>query len=129
MAALTPLEPGQYYHIYNRGNNRENLFVEARNYRCFLGLYTHHVTPVAETFAYCLLPNHFHLLVRIRDPQPLSAVKPSQAIANWCNAYARTFNRRQGRTGALFQRPFQRIAVTSAAYFSRPQLGQFVKFP
>lgn len=82
MANPIPLEYGKSYHIYNRGNNRENLFVEERNYRYFLGLYTKHIRPVADTFAYCLLRNHFHVAVRIkaaseiaielrREPQPV----------------------------------------------------------
>ena len=66
MAGPAPLEHGQYYHIYNRGNNRENIFVENRNYRHFLKLYAKHITPVADTYAYCLLRNHYHFLVRIK---------------------------------------------------------------
>ena len=58
------LIPGQ--HIYNRGNNRENLFKEAKNYPYFLKLYSKHVERVASTFAYCLLRNHFHFFVRIK---------------------------------------------------------------
>ena len=65
------LEPGQYYRIFNRGNNREKLFVEERNYRYFLELYAKHIMPVAETYAYCLLRNHFHILVRIQDQETL----------------------------------------------------------
>ncbi len=61
-----PLQPGHYYHLYNRGNNREDLFRAERNYRYFLELYAYHIEPVAETFAYCLLRNHFHLLVKIK---------------------------------------------------------------
>jgi len=60
------LEYGRYYHIYNRGNNRENLFLSPRNYRYFLRLYGQHIMPVAETFAYSLLPNHFHFATRMR---------------------------------------------------------------
>ena len=62
--ANEPLQYGCHYHIYNRGNNRENLFVERRNYPYFLKLYTKHIQPVAETFAYCLLQNHFHFAIR-----------------------------------------------------------------
>jgi len=69
MQTVIPLQPGQYYHIYNRGVNRTNIFVEERNYVYFLKLYAKHISPVAETFAYCLLRNHFHLLVRIRIHQ------------------------------------------------------------
>jgi putative transposase len=66
MTSPTPLQPGQYYHIYNRGNNRENVFIEKRNYPYFLKLYARHIEPVADTYAYCLLRNHFHFLVRIK---------------------------------------------------------------
>ena len=65
-----PLRRGACDHIYNRGNSAENLFREERNYPHFLKLYARHVEPIAETFAYCLLKNHFHLLVRIKDPDP-----------------------------------------------------------
>jgi putative transposase len=116
-----PLQHGQFYHIYNRGNNHQALFVEERNYRYFLNLYAAHVEPVAETYAYCLLPNHFHFLVRIQDLtglEDLSGLKlPSQCFSNLFNAYARAFNKAYGRTGSLFQRPFGRIPVTSDAYF------------
>lgn len=54
-----PLFPGHYYHIYNRGNNGEDIFLEARNYDYFLNLYQKYISPIAETFAYCLLKNHF----------------------------------------------------------------------
>jgi putative transposase len=124
MASPEPLQPGQIYHIYNRGNNRENLFVEERNYRYFLTLYSRHVAPVVDTYAYCLLRNHFHLLVRIRDStdheanQRLPVRRPSQAFSNLFNAYAKAFNRAYGRTGTLFQRPFGRIRVQSDAHFA-----------
>jgi hypothetical protein len=58
MPKRIPLEPGKYYHIYNRGNNRENIFFEERNYRFFLKLHANCVKPVADTYAYCLLYNH-----------------------------------------------------------------------
>ncbi len=62
-----PLEPGKFYHVYNRGNNRENIFNEEQNYAYFLKLYAFHIGPIADTFAYCLMRNHFHLSVRIKD--------------------------------------------------------------
>ncbi len=116
-----PLDYGKFYHIYNRGNNRENVFIEERNYAYFLKLYTHYIQPIADTFAYCLLHNHFHLLVRIKDLtgfEDLSGLKEtSQYFSNLFNAYAKAINKAYQRTGALFQRPFGRIEVTSEAYF------------
>jgi REP element-mobilizing transposase RayT len=123
MTKPIPLEHDQYYHVYNRGNNRENLFRKSDNYHYFMQLYAKHIEPIAETFAYCLLPNHFHLLVRIKamaeiDVTPANPLKkPSQYFSNLFNAYTKAFNNAYRRTGALFERPFGRIPVTSDAYF------------
>jgi len=112
MQTVIPLEPGQYYHIYNRGVNRTNIFIEDRNYAHFMRLYARYLTPVAETFAYCLLRNHFHLLVRIRD-QADRTKSISHAFNNWLNAYAKAINKSYERTGSLFQHHFGRLPVTS----------------
>jgi len=49
-----PLEPSCYYHIYNRGNNRENIFREEKNYSFFLQQYVKYIEQIADTYAYCL---------------------------------------------------------------------------
>ena len=134
---------GRYYHIYNRGNNRENIFREARNYPYFMRLYARYIPAVAETFAYCLLKNHFHLLVRIKTEDEIrreilqtieqtfrvsKTLKvsieideraPSQAFSNLFNAYTKAINRAYNRTGSLFEHPFGRIEVSDEAYFAR----------
>jgi putative transposase len=134
-----PLQPGCYYHIYNRGNNREDLFREERNYRYFLRLYTYHIHPIADTFAYCLLRNHFHLLVRIKEASPktsqlLESREASQHFSNLFNAYTKGINKAYERTGSLFEERFGRIQVLTDAYFSHlifyihfnPQKHRFV---
>jgi putative transposase len=120
MQTLQELQHGCYYHVYNRGNNQQNLFLEERNYTYFLSLYAKHVEPIAETFAYCLMPNHFHVLVKVRD---LSALPPGQAspskhFSNLFNAYSKSINKAQARTGSLFQKRFGRIPVKSDRYFA-----------
>ncbi len=102
MSNLPPLLNDQYYHIYNRGNNSETLFREQRNYPYFLELYVRYIQPVAETYAYCLLKNHFHLLVRIKDCQ---SYPPSRAFANLFSTYTKAFNRAYQRSGSLFEKP------------------------
>lgn len=62
-----PLETGQFYHVYNRANGDENLFREDANYFHFLQLYDKYISPVANTLAWVLMPNHFHLLVEIKE--------------------------------------------------------------
>jgi putative transposase len=129
MTSPAALQYGQYYHIYNRGNNQENLFLEEHNYRYFLTLYAKYIEPIADTYAYCLLRNHFHLLVRIKtaeeqEPPRVSETlrgfkpkKPGQQFGNLFNAYAKAINKAYGRTGSLFQNPFGRVLVDSDAYF------------
>jgi len=121
MHDLVPLEYGQYYHIYNRGNSGENIFIEERNYSYFLGLYVKYIEPIADTFAYVLLRNHFHLLVRIKDLAGfgnLPGLNPTQQFSNFFNSYAKSINKAYGRTGSLFQKRFGRIPVTSDGYFT-----------
>ena len=119
------LEPGKFYHIFNRGNNRENLFKEGRNYSYFLNLYFEHIDSVVDTFTYCLMKNHFHLLVRIKDTQK-SDRSASQIFSNFFNAYSKSINKTYARTGALFQRPFGRIKVNSDSYLT--QLVYYIHF-
>jgi hypothetical protein len=129
---IPSLSYGTFYHIYNRGNNRENIFHQERNYAYFMNLWWKHISPIAETWAYGLLRNHFHAAVFIKNREylktnligleDLSGLKekdPSQYFSNFFNAYARGVNIATQRTGALFQRPFKRIPVDSEAYLMR----------
>ncbi len=68
---MQPLVPDTTYHIFNHANGFENIFKEPENYRFFMEKYVLHITPIAETYAYCLMPNHFHLVVRMRKRDAL----------------------------------------------------------
>lgn len=141
---IPPLTHGNFYHIYNRGNNHENIFRQERNYAYFLDLWWKHVSRIAETWAYCLLKNHFHAVVYIKNKEDLTGLKsslaraypsgekgldpsdsrrdlsglkdPSKYFSNFFNAYARGVNLATEQTGALFERPFKRIPLDSTAY-------------
>ena len=78
MTSPSPLLYDTYYHIYNRGNNGENIFIQERNYEHFMKLYFKYIDPIAETFAYCLLRNHFHVSLRIKlEEEILETLKVS----------------------------------------------------
>lgn len=117
-----PIEPGKFYHIWNRGNNREDLFYTSANYKYFLRMYAEYLDPVAETYAYCLLPNHFHLLIRTKpfaipvSPAGETGKKSnpvSLAFQRFFTAYSQAINLQENRTGSLFQKPFKRLEVES----------------
>ena len=128
MYHAVPLEPGNFYHLYNRGINGCDLFRETTNYEHFFSLYVTHIEPVADTFAWVLMKNHFHFLIRVKDLQPPAdlpglgnlechTVKPpSQAFSNLFNAYTKAFNKKYHRTGSLFEKNFRRKKITSRAY-------------
>lgn len=71
---------------------------------------------MVDTYAFCLLPNHFHLLAEIKNLSDFKAA--SQSFSNLFNAYAKSINKAYDRTGPLFERPFKRIPVTKSNYFA-----------
>ncbi|MBI5352480.1 MAG: hypothetical protein HZB50_07580 [Chloroflexi bacterium] len=75
MTSPSPLLYDTYYHIYNRGVNGENIFVEERNYDLFMKLYEKHISSVADTFAYCMLRNHFHVDLRVKSEEEILEYK------------------------------------------------------
>jgi len=94
------LEPDRIYHIYNRGINGENLFKEERNYSYFLTKYAQYIEPIAETFAYCLLKNHFHIAIRTRSEAEILEfyVKKKMKIQNGINSNVTNAGRVQNPT-------------------------------
>ncbi|MGY6523041.1 MAG: hypothetical protein ACXIUD_15015 [Mongoliitalea sp.] len=69
------MEPGQSYHIYNHANGMENIFREEENYRFFLQQYKNYLGDVVDTYAFCLMPNHFHLLVGVKQTPDLTGFR------------------------------------------------------
>ena len=82
MISPSPLLYDTYYHIYNRGVNGGNIFVEERNYDLFLRLYEKHLAPVVDTFAYCMLRNHFHVCLRTRTEEEIALLKKTLRVSS-----------------------------------------------
>ncbi len=128
------LEPNAIYHIYNRGINGENIFKEEKNYLYFLQRYGHHIAPIAETYAYCLLKNHFYIALKIKGleeievfyknkfPEKINLPPVSRIIshqfASLFNGYAQAINKSYNRTGGLFEEPFRRILISNQSYLA-----------
>ena len=135
-----PLEEGCFYHVYNRGNNGDNLFYQAKNYTYFLQKYDLYLSDYIETYAYCLLPNHFHLLIRVKTKEEVASdsdsitkadgksdgiagnlengKKVSEQFRRFFIGYSQAIQKQENRTGSLFQKNFKRIKVENDAYFS-----------
>ena len=121
---IQPITEGQYFHIYNRGVNSEDLFKEKRNYYFFLEQYKFYCGDVLETLAYALLKNHFHLLVRIKenvevprkDGKGMFRMNASKQLGHLFNSYAQSINKGHQRTGPLFESPFERKLVDNESY-------------
>lgn len=113
---MQSIKYGKYYHIYNRGINGECLFKSNDNYSYFIKKYNEYISQVADTFAWCLLGNHFHFLIKIKEKNEISK-NPSQQFSNLFNAYTKAFNKQQNRHGTLFERPFKRKEISDEKYF------------
>ncbi len=107
------LQKDNCYHIFNRGNNATDVFVEEANYDYFLVLLKKYVLPVADVLSYCLLKNHFHLLVEIKEDNHKVA---SKSFSNLFNSYSKAINKKYKRTGSLFEKRFKRIKITDNDY-------------
>ncbi|MDX1913381.1 MAG: hypothetical protein SFV22_17940 [Saprospiraceae bacterium] len=125
------LEQDAVYHIYNRGNNRENIFYSPQNRNYFLEKYARYMSGVLDTYAYNLLPNHFHLLVKVKRKEDFVIDLPgfenlegldagdivSELFRRFFMSYAKAINKQEGRVGSLFQKNFKRRLVQSDPHF------------
>ncbi len=122
------------YHIFNQGNNRQKIFFKRDNYLYFLGKIKEYILPYADILAWCLMPNHFHLMVYIREVEVVigsegsegfalsealaGSIAPSEALAGkakktrtinhsigiMLRSYTNAINKQEKRNGSLFRK-------------------------
>jgi putative transposase len=139
---LADFHEGEAFHVYNRTNNKELLFLSPSDKQLFLNRYAVYLNPFLKTYCHNLLPNHFHFLVRVRSREEicthLQKIKPELRKKveqqyldgeesaehllelewiRFLTSYAMRFNIQHLRKGNLFYRPFKRIAVAGDEYF------------
>lgn len=134
MTRSTIIAPGEFYHLYNRGTEKRNIFSSQSDYERFLSLlYLSNGTvivhlqnqgrtlnevwkidrgrPIIDICAYCLMPNHFHLLVHEVEENGIS-----RFMQKLITGYTMYFNKRHERTGALFQGKYKATHANSDSY-------------
>ena len=118
--SITPFTSGSYYHIFNRGINGQNIFFKTNNYQFLLTLFKRHLTAYVDILAYCLLPNHFHLIIKVKEPILEKEAETNKIVSNQFRkmfiSYSMAINKQEGRTGSLFNRPFKRLEITEQVY-------------
>lgn len=142
-ATVIPFIPNQIYHVYHHANGEDLLFREAENYNFFLGKVEKYICPITKIYAYCLMPNHFHFLLRVKIKEELKqffneAKNPrsvgrlrglegqmdfssniSKQFKNCLISYSKAFNKFYGRKGSLFAENLKRSEISNEEYLIR----------
>jgi putative transposase len=125
---VKPFVQDAYYHAYNRGVDRQVIFNGNEDYRFFVSLFARHLQhseskdqkgrpyphlrPVIDLLAFCLMPNHFHLLVYQKaDENALASLMRSIGTA-----YTMYFNKKYRRRGPLFENHYRAVLIRSDSY-------------
>ncbi|MEX1269890.1 MAG: hypothetical protein WEA56_12840 [Balneolaceae bacterium] len=138
---MESIEVENYYHIYNRGAGKADIFCFSDDYKHFINKYFYYLYIPAETYAWCLLRNHFHLLIRVRTAEEqetifhsakniypagtfygdhFNTIKPykaSKQFSHLFNSYTKYFNAKNGRSGTLVEGSFKRKRIVDEANF------------
>ncbi len=119
--------PGEFFHIYNRGNAKEDVFVDENDFQFFLLRLRQNLVPSADVhrhfrplppesfdlIAYCLMPNHFHLLLKQNKD-----ISTGKLLGKVCTSYGMYFNKKYKRVGHIFQDQFKQINIDSNKYLT-----------
>jgi REP element-mobilizing transposase RayT len=140
---LASFEENGMYHIYNRTNNKEALFLNDDNRNFFLKRYKELLSPFVDTYCWCLQSNHFHLLIKVKTdmeiklflknkPENELTITEKQFISGktvfndlivhvfkrFFQSYALAFNKMHNRNGNLFYKPFKRVSIENDTQFT-----------
>lgn len=129
----TRFESNGIYHVYNRSVDRKPMFTSDRNYHFFIRQFDKYLSSYIKIYAYCLLGNHFHFMIKVNDLTDLTTLEKlsnlelsnqqktihdiiSHQFKKFFQSYAMAFNKEQNRIGTLFQTPFKRVRVEDENY-------------
>ncbi len=110
---IQALQPNTFYHIYNKAHENQKLFYDNEDYKRFLITLNKYLNKSVEFYSFCLIPNHFHLLIKTMQTEK----SYSKSFSDLFNSYARYLQVRHDLTGNIFNRPFKRLPITDNNYF------------
>jgi REP element-mobilizing transposase RayT len=131
-----PLLPGHTYHLFSRAVGNEKIFLSHDNYLFFLQKLKLHTSAVCDLYCYSLLPNHFHLLAKMKEQEEVleqfelikkkKFISPEHDVSdfimerfsNFLNSYSKAFNKMHKRKGALFMDYLKRSIVNQSSDFT-----------
>ena len=113
-----PFQIGEFYHIYNKSVANEKLFRNHENYRFFLEKWNTYLSGYLDVYSYCLIPNHFHFLVKVNSFDNDTNQTLSSKFRQFFSSYALSYNSYFHRKGGLFERRFKRIHVDEEDYLT-----------
>jgi len=125
-------EKGYIYHIYNQGNNRQKVFFNRENYLYFLHKIKKHITPYADILAWCLMPNHFHLMVLVNEvnlPVVSFGIIGSATQSRAPNSKQISFNHSIGILLASYTRAVNKQNNTSGTLFRQKTKAECINCP
>jgi len=134
----TPLEADKIFHIYNHAVGKDNFFNSSENYSFFLLKLKEYLQNYIDIYAYCLMPNHFHFVIKVKSEKivlnefvrPTRFSKPrrsdiavpniiSRQFSHFFNSYAKAYNKENNRMGSLFKNRFNREPIEDEIYLKK----------
>jgi len=115
------LYPENIYHIYNRGNNRQKIFFSKKNYLFFLRKMRVEIKPYVDIISYCLMPNHFHILISTFNE--FEQEKFSNGFKTLLSSYTKAINIQEKRVGSLFQQNSKAKCLTALTNYKNNNYG------
>lgn len=125
-------EKGYLYHIYNQGNNKQKIFFNKENYLFFLRKIKTHITPYADIFAWCLMPNHFHFMVLVKETDvdaEIWGATLSRAPNNQQNRKTISFNHSIGIILSSYTKAINKQEKTSGSLFRKRTKSECINCP
>lgn len=138
------LKPQEIYHVFNHGNNRQRIFYDRENYHLFLHKLKRYLSPHCDILAYCLMPNHFHLLIHGNEKTIIPFLKPedqsnyhqsnpyvfmncfAHGMKMLLSSYAKAINKRHNRSGSLFRQNTKSKRTSSDSFSMDYSLWCFI---